>query len=161
MKRIAHLVAVVASLWGSQVSALSCLPPDVARSFTWASEAEELYLVVLGTFEFGNVPSSDTGDINAPREVEVSSRFDGQFLSSSGFTDAPPLDGTIRFECAGPWCGSMASDGAEVLAFVEQQPDGYVLAVGPCPGATFYEPTDDQLAQIVSCIKGRDCTHDF
>ena len=158
MRRFSLTMTAATMLYGGQVSALSCMAPDVTRSFTWAADAEEAYVILLGTFAFGDVPSADTGDINAPREVEVDARFEGQFLSSSGFTDAPPLDVTIRLECSGPWCGSMVSDGADVMAFVEQQQNAYVLSVGPCPGSVFYQPSEAELAQVVSCIKGRDCT---
>lgn len=156
MKRLT--LAVMMSVLASQSSALSCLPPDVAASFTRASEAEELYVVLLGTFDFGDVPSADTGDINAPREVEVESEFEGKYLSGDGFTDAPPLDVTLRFACLGPWCGSLTSDGSEVLAFVEQREDGFLLTVEPCFGTAFVNPTQAQQAQAISCMKGRDCT---
>ena len=161
MHRFALALATCSSLLGGQAAALSCMQPDVAASFTQAAEAEELYVVLLGTFTFGDVPTSDTGDINFPREVEVSSRFDGKFLSGNGFTDAPPLDVTIRFSCAGPWCGSLQSDGSQVLAFVEQRNDEYLLSVEPCFGTAFVNPTDAQQAQAVSCMRGRDCTPNF
>ena len=161
MHRLTAVLAVCATVLSGQAAALSCLPADVAASFTRASEAEERYVVLLGTFDFGDVPSSDTGDINFPREVEVTSRCDGKFLSGDGFTDAPPLDVAIRFACTGPWCGSLSSDGSEVLAFVEQRPNGYVLTVEPCFGTAFVNPTQAQRAQAVSCMKGRDCTPSF
>lgn len=156
MKHIAVLSAAI-TLIASEAVALSCLAPDVARSFERAAQAEERYLIMLGTFEFGEVPSSDTGDINNPREVSVRSEFQGQYLTENGFQAAPPLAVEIAFTCAAAWCGGMASDGAQVLAFVEQTNAGYTLNVGPCGGQAFREPNATQIEQVLSCMSGDIC----
>jgi hypothetical protein len=43
----AALVAVA-----GQAQALSCLRADVARTFGWASDAQEHYVIMLGAFTF-------------------------------------------------------------------------------------------------------------
>lgn len=156
MKPIAYLSTMIALL-GSQAAALSCLQPDVAHTFDRAAQADEQYLILMGTFSFGDVPSSDTGNINNPRDVSVGSEFVGEYLTLEGFQAAPPLAVDIDFTCTAAWCGSMASDGATVLAFVEQTDAGYTLEVGPCGAHTFRDPTFAQVNQVLSCMKGERC----
>ncbi len=141
----------------TQAHALSCWRPDVARSFQLAAQADEAYVILLGTYEFGDVPSSTTGDINQRRDVEVTAQFSGMFLGENGFQDAPTLDVELAFTCAAAWCGSLQNDGAQVLAFVEQMSDGYRLEIGPCGGQAFTNPTDAQIAQVQACMTGDTC----
>ena len=150
------LSALIVGLAG-QAKALSCVRPDVAHSYERAAQAEERFIILLGTFAFGDVPSSQTGNINQPREVEVRSRFEGAYLTQEGFVEAPTLAVDLNFTCAASWCGSLTSDGAEVLAFVEQTATGYELHVGPCGGTAFRAPTPEQIAQVQSCIRGEGC----
>jgi len=152
------LFAVALSTVATQSQALSCLWPDVARSFNQANEAEESYVIFHGTFDFGDVPSSDTGNINAPREVEVASEFNGRFLGANGFERARPQDVTIQFTCSAAWCGSMSSEGQEVLAFVQQTDAGFSLDVNACGTNAFINPTQAQINQVLSCASGGDCT---
>lgn len=49
MKRALTLIAAVMA---TQAQALSCLPPSVATDFHTANDAEELYVVMLGTAIF-------------------------------------------------------------------------------------------------------------
>lgn len=156
MKSVPFL-SVALALVAGQATALSCVQPDVARSYEFAAQAEERYLIILGTLAFGEVPSSDTGEIHNPREVEVEAQFLGQYLTQDGFQAAPPLAVDIEFTCAASWCGSMTSDDAPVLAFVEQSDAGYTLTVGPCGGQAFKNPSDAQIDQVLSCMRGESC----
>ena len=156
MKSVAIRSAVI-TLVATETIALSCLRPDVADSFERAAQAEAAYVIMLGTFSFGAVPPSRTENINIPREVSVRSEFKGEYLTSNGFQSAPPLAVDIAFDCVASWCGQMASDGAQVLAFVLQTDAGYTLNVGPCGGQAFREPSSAQIEQVLSCMNGDSC----
>ena len=148
------LAAISALVLAGQAQALSCVPADVARTFAWASEAEESYLILNGSFAFTPAPAWQ-GDINSPPSVQLPATFEGRYLTQDGFVDAPPLEVLLDFVCLGPWCGAMQPD-AEVLAFVEQTQDGYVLQVEPC-SSTVLDPSDRNLAQVTSCMRGTGC----
>ena len=143
-------------LIASQSAALSCLQPDVVRSFQWASDAEEAYVVLLGSFTFDAPPSSQTDDINAPRIVTYQSVFEGQFLGAQGFVPIAPIDVTITHDCAGPWCGSMVAD-QPVLAYVQMTDTAFELSVGPCGGEVFGRPSRQAIDQVEACIRGETC----
>lgn len=149
--------ATLAMLMASQAQALSCMRPDVARAFDWASQAEESYVVLLGRLDF-EAPATRRGRPNDPQDLHVAARFTGQSLGVSGFSATAPLDVSLAFTCAGPWCGSMTPSRGDVLAFVERSADGYVLNVGPCGGTTFERPTHAQIQQVESCMRGQACT---
>ena len=153
------IAATLAVVFATQAAALSCLRPDVADTFNRAAAAEESYVVLLGSFDFV-MPQQPSTDINAPQTLRAQARFDGQFLSSAAFVPAPPLTVGIEFTCAGPWCGSLPTDGSEVLAFVVQSDDGYALNVGPCGGTAFVAPVAADIARVEACMRGEACEPD-
>ncbi len=145
----AALVAVA-----GQAQALSCLRADAARTFGWASDAQEHYVIMLGAFTF-SPPAEDEADINNRQSVRLPATFSGDYLGADGFVAAPTLDLTLGFECFGPWCGSIENNG-DTLAFVEQAADGYVLNVGPC-FSTVFAPNDANVQSVLSCMRGTGC----
>ena len=78
--------------------ALSCLRPDVARTYSQASEAEQAYVVVAGALRFdeGRLPEND-GTNQDRRTVAIPARLEGKSLSRAGVHDAV---------CAGHHAGS-------------------------------------------------------
>ncbi len=146
---------ITALVVAGQAQALSCMPADAARSFNWASNAEERYVILQGAFSFDFPKTEPVEDINNPPTVVLQSQFNGKYLTPDGFIDAPPLDVTVEFTCLGPWCGAMEAD-ENVLAFVEQADSGYILRVEPC-FSTVLEPSDRNLARVTSCMRGTGC----
>lgn len=151
-------LAFALSLLATPALSLSCLPPDVARSFKDAAEAEQAYVVVHGTLSFDEalLPESAQQDQNPPN-VEIPARLTGKSLSNSGFTTDFDRPITLRAVCFGPWCGRTAA-GGEHLAFVEQTESGYVLTLTPCGDYSFAEPTPAMVKKAAACFKGRNCT---
>ncbi len=145
------IVASLTVLLGvTQAQALSCVRSDVARTFAWASEADENYIILRGAFDFAQ---SRAGVQPSAKQLEAT--FEGSYLSAGGFVAAPTLDVTLNFECLGPWCGSINA-GEEFLTFVEQTSNGYVLRVGPCYSTAFQ--SDEQNVQTAeSCMRGGPC----
>jgi hypothetical protein len=155
MKRMMSIAGAMV-LCASQVSALSCMRPDVARTFQSAATAEESYIVLLGQFSFTAPPRRGLMDNNA-QPVSVPAQFEGSYLGADGFVAAPTLDVTMTFTCAGPWCGSMNGGSEQVLAFVQQTSAGYSLEVGPCQDKVFSEPDSMAVQQVEGCMRGETC----
>ncbi|AGI66176.1 hypothetical protein OAN307_c04350 [Octadecabacter antarcticus 307] len=147
------LAAALVAIAG-QAQALSCMQSDVARTFGWASEAEERYVVLLGAFAFSPPVKTQT-DTNIPQSVRLPATFSGKYLGADGFVTAPTLDVTLNFECLAHWCGSISHDEA-ILTFVEQTADGYVLNVNPCH-STIFAPDDGYVQTAESCMRGTGC----
>lgn len=157
MKSILSLTVAFTLATSGPVAALSCLVPNVTDSYRWASEAEEVFVALYGTFAFAPPPSSDTGDINFPREVSYVASFEGQALTANGFRTVAPKEVTVTHSCSGPWCGTLAPDVA-TMAFVEKRDDALFLSVGPCGGQTFPEPTRHMIDQVETCLQDGACT---
>ncbi|SMX40106.1 hypothetical protein [Octadecabacter ascidiaceicola] len=153
MKRF--LLAALIAVTAGQTQALSCMPPDIARTFNWANAAEESYLVLNGAFSF-DAPARTRGGQLDPETVSMRAGFEGSYLGAAGFVPAPTLDVTLTFVCLGPWCGSMESDGEDVLVFAQQTQDGYVVEIDPCFSKLF-EPSQDNIDRVESCIRGESC----
>ena len=152
MKPLTATLSMIAMVLGTQASALSCLRPDVARTFQEVAAAEESYVVLLGEFEFRAPPRQPVSNDAQPQQVIA--QFTGSALGGSGFVDTAPLELTLETTCAGPWCGGFPQPETEVLGFVELTPRGYVLSLGPCGGAVFSAVT----APIVeACMRGERC----
>lgn len=139
-------------------SALSCLRPDITRSYNAAAQADERYIVLYGEFFFRESLNPASG-IAAPTSPPASfvARFVGHYLSTEGFLNVVDIPITIQPECASVWCGRLASDTPSV-AFVEMLDDGgYQIDVGPCPQWVFDHTTAQDLEQLKTCINGGTC----
>ena len=151
-------LALAASLAANQAAALSCIPPDVARTFTEAAKSEDTYMILLGRFDVppGALPELDLSD-NDPEPVSVQAMFRGQQLQADGsFDGALSVPVLLAQSCAGPWCGQMAQD-QRMLAFVRQTETGLVLDVEPCDQWHFARPTDEMLETLGACVTGGEC----
>ena len=125
-----------------QAMALSCLRPDVARTYAEAAEAEAAYVVVHGELDFepGDMPPAE-GTEPAPKSRELRATLHGKGLTQGGFDTPFTRPITLEAQCLGPWC-AQAEPGVEVLAFVETAGDGYRLTITPCGGMAFQEPSE-------------------
>lgn len=157
MKRI--LAAVVLSLAAGPALSLSCLPVDVVTSFKDATTAEETYVVVHGTLEFdeSDLPEVDLDrQDQTPPQTDIAARLTGKSLSKAGFKADFDQPITLRVECLGPWCGQ-AVPGTDYLSFLQVTDEGYLLAVNPCGGFDFAEPTPAMLNTVTQCFQGKSC----
>jgi len=139
--------------------ALSCRPPDVARTYHSAAEAEAAYVVVHGTLDFDErrLPKADMSDqASIPPSTRIPAQITGQALTLSGFDHAFDRQITLDLRCFGPWCAGAVS-GIPYLAFLQRTDAGYVLELDPCGGFGFSEPTDEMLTRVEGCYQGKAC----
>ncbi|WP_306114586.1 MULTISPECIES: hypothetical protein [unclassified Roseovarius] len=159
MRRL--VLPLVLSFAAGPALSLSCLPMDVATSFNDAVAASERYIIVHGTLEFdeGKLPEVDMDrQDQTPPQTDIPARLRGKSLSKSGFKTDFDRPITLRAMCLGPWCGRAVS-GTEYLSFLQITDDGYMLAVNPCGGFDFAEPTGAMLNTVKRCFKDGTCAN--
>ncbi|WP_425040731.1 hypothetical protein [Primorskyibacter sp. S187A] len=151
------IVSLVLGLAGP-AHALSCLPPDFARSYADVAQAEARFTMVVGVLDFDpeQLPRVDwQRQQDTPPETHIPARLTGRSFQADGFTGRFALDVTLRVLCFGPWCGG-ATSGAEVLAFVNLDDKPPSVEVTPCGGHVFgADPAT--LARALACYRGEDC----
>ncbi|KNX40569.1 hypothetical protein ROTO_29110 [Roseovarius tolerans] len=157
MIRVA-LFTLLCALTGPAL-ALTCLPPDVARTYQQAAEAEEAYIVVHARLEFDAdaLPRTDWQDQAAsPPHTLIPARMTGHALTKTGFDLRFDRAITLDAQCFGPWCAG-AIPGTSYLAFLQRTQDGYLLALDPCGGMGFADPTPETLRRVETCYSGGRC----
>ncbi|TDL79374.1 hypothetical protein E2L08_10125 [Palleronia sediminis] len=154
MIRLAATAALLTGIAGPALS-LSCLAPDVARSFKTAAGSDETYAIVLGAFAFD--AATPPFDGTALDEASIPAQFEGELLAEDGFTRAISGPITLQVSCETGICGTIAS-GERVLAFVRESTAGPVVELGPCPQWVFPTPESRQIARVIDCATGGPCT---
>ena len=138
-------------------ASLSCMRPDVARTYGYAAEAKETYIVVHGTLKFNDQKLPQDHYNNNPQNLKIKARLSGKSLSQSGFKSDFDRAITLEVNCLGPWCGN-ATSGVPYLAFLRKEGSAYALAVDPCGGMGFAQPSHKMLRRVHQCMKGGPCT---
>lgn len=150
MIRLAAVLAVAAS----QAAALSCLPPDPARSFSFAAnEPDRRFSIVAGRLDFTPTtgPKRPMGEPRPP----FSARLSGDALNVDGFTFPFNQRITVRPTCAGSWCGNIPEPLSAVF-IIERTSRGYEIEAGPCGGELFDDtPAVRQIFE--TCMSGGTC----
>ena len=85
----------------------------------------------------------------------VPARFDGFALGLAGFTRPLQTTVTLQPSCLGPRCGSMGQ--GVWLVFAQRTEDGYRVAVDPCGGWAFQNPSEAVLDALAGCLRGEAC----
>lgn len=154
--------AILSLVCATKVSALSCMPPDAARTFQYASESEALYMAIWGELEFEPITLPDMGVTSDPAYVPPSAVavFTGKALSQSGFVDIEPREIIVQPSCVGSWCGNLTPN-EPVLAYVEIADDQTLtLNAGPCYSWHMPNPTPAMISVVETCIQGGPCEPD-
>jgi hypothetical protein len=134
---------------------LSCMPPDAARTFNWASDSEDTYSAFLGTLDFAPVSRPSGFDPN-PDPVTRTARFSGSALGGDGFAPIPDRDIGLVLSCMASWCGNL-EPGTRVLAFAKRVAGGYEITVDPCYTEVFTDPAPEIVATVEACMRGGPC----
>lgn len=157
--RAAVWTAVLAASLAGPALALSCLRPDLPRTYQKLDAAEETYVVVHGrlTFDETRLPRPDmTGQAEPPPGARIPARLAGKALSPAGFVTPYDRAVTLDLRCFGPWC-PIGESGMDVLVFVERGSTGDVVTLDPCYAHVFVAPNAQMLNQAVTCMRGGPC----
>ena len=154
------LVALTLAAFATQAAALSCMRPDLARTYQHADKSEEVYSVVMGEFAFDERAMPEGRMISGggfeDEVTEIPARFTGQALGRNGFATDYDVEVMLGVQCLGQWCGGMSS-GETVIAFLRHGEETLILDVTPCGETVFTDPNQAQIAMAISCINGGTC----
>lgn len=154
-----NLLIALALVLPQTAMALSCMPYSVETAYVEAREAKERYYVVRGALSFDprKMPKVDLerqGDTQPMTHVPAELR--GKALSKSGFAVPFDHDVTLAVACFGPWCADVPLK-SDVLVFVRNTPEGYVIATNPCGGFLFADPNPAMIRAVKACFAGQRC----
>jgi hypothetical protein len=158
MRFIALVVSLIAP---AQAFALSCVPPSVEFSYATATKSEDTYLLGTGTLFFDQtlMPRSTVG-VERPAEMtRIPAKVSGMAFTGAGFDQKFEADVELIVRCIQSWCPAVDSE-KEHLLFLKQAETNYELALNPCGGAAFPEPTTEMLDEVLACFKDGNCSTD-
>lgn len=156
MRRSGLILSLLICLMAHPALALSCLKPDVVRSYLEAHHSEDRWGAVVGRLHFdesrrpGAVGGSD-------REgALLRGQFVGYSLSEDGFDEPFQSHVTVQIDCFASWCGHPKS-GTRYLAFVKRVGGRHVIISDPCETWLFKNPRRKDLKALHRCFTGGYC----
>lgn len=153
MKRLG-LTAMFLAVLASQASALSCLPPNIARTFNQVNDAPDVYVMGLGVLTAtGQIPKYKEGK---PRHI--SAQFKAVFLGTSGLSAEQDMAVTVDAICYASWCGGFPKTDEKMIAFLKKTGAGYRLESNPCDGHFKIAPSPKEIRLLQKCLKRGGCS---
>jgi len=152
----AVFTAVAFALLAGPAAALSCMAPDIVRSYEYAADQDEIYFLFKGNISLVEDQEMPTGrtDLRSSAPAEVSlepvyGSFVGEIFNEGAFV---PYEATmeVQVECVASWCGSYP-DEDEALYFVSAAESNlwFNLGMSPCGGTRFpVEEADTLIAHL-------------
>lgn len=141
--------------------ALSCMRPEITRSFDYWNKSDKTYVLVRGVLNPTRPlpkPPVPSGDINAPTPPQPHIyQFSGKIIGKH--TDRKwqgPV--TVTPTCVAAWCASHFKGSGEAIIALEVNGPNYALTYGltygPCGGSIFNQDLDKNEAALRACLKG-------
>jgi hypothetical protein len=152
-----HLaLAATIGLAAGPATALSCLRPDLERSYTWADERPELFVLALGSL-VRTGPDAPDGPASDNPQARVSytfpARFEGRLANAEGFTAERAFDVTVEVDCQSVWCGGDSLSEYGLYFFRRDGEDAHSLEAGLCGGFFFGNPEEHQLIEVLEMMR--------
>ncbi len=148
-------IALMFSLMSSEAMALSCLKPNIGRTFNTVNEAEETYYMVQGILTAkGPIPKRQPGVAR-----HIPAEFTGVFFSNTGQTEERTVPVIVDAICYASWCGGFPKSKLPMLAFLKQTPEGYRVESNPCDGHFKIEITPKETKILQRCLKKGKCSN--
>lgn len=151
------LLTLSLGLAAGPADALSCMRPDVLRSYKAAADAYEAYVVVSGVMVHDVQSVPEDRNENSPR-VNYTARLVGAYLGDEGFTGTFDAPVDVTLDCVSAWCSPLPAQRESVLAFVRKTETGYALNVQPCRQWLFENPEPEQMVALFDCHTSGNCT---
>lgn len=153
-------IALVLSLAAAgPASALSCLAPTVAGTYTNAAESPADYVIGAGSLALtgpSNPPQGTVaqgGDPNQMVGYTQPAQFDGGLFTGEDFDNQQVVDVTVDVTCVAAWCGAAAPVDYG-LFFFRVVNGAYILDAGACPGTVFPDTHPGMLQEVIDCYQG-------
>lgn len=153
MKRLGLLTGLCVVL-ASQAAALSCMKPNIGRTFNYVQESSDIFSMALGTVTAkGVIPKYKDG-----KARHIPSKFKGIFLGPNGQTEEREVDITVDAICLAHWCGGFPETEKDMLVFLKKTDAGYRLESGPCDGHYKIGPTPKEVRSLQKCMRRGKCS---
>ena len=155
-------LSFILCIFASNLWAMSCLPKNTYRSFGEAAAAGQTDFVAIGVLEYlgetPHVPGAITLlDRSNPPRFEAQAVFRGLSVTDTDVSSQVDIDLTVEVTCVANWCGAFPAEDTQILAFIDQRPEGRVLSFGPCMGPSIVAATQEDVKIAQSCLKGGTC----
>ncbi|PIB26665.1 hypothetical protein BFP76_12315 [Amylibacter kogurei] len=149
-------------MFAQSAHALSCMRPNIARSFNEFAQSDDIY--VLG---FGKItptqkiidPNKGKDGVAKHESYSVQASFSGRFMGKSGWGEPKTLPVRVEVQCLSIWCGGFPSGKQDAIAFFQKTKSGYVLNMGPCGGNYKASPTSQEQSILKSCFRNNKCSN--
>ena len=158
LKGAAAGLALVLS--ATQAVALSCIEPDVERSFNRWVDSEDTYYIGVGSLKpldaLQKIPNRFLTQGSNDNDTPITARyqFSGELLDGERGHPAD-LQITVNITCAGPWCGGFPKEGESgLMALRGTGILNLTLDMHACPGSIFPAGTKGRIQQ---CIRDGRC----
>ncbi len=154
-------VTLALSCLATPALSLSCEFLDPAGMYQQAANSDDRYVIVHGSFLRDGPdtpPVAETTEDGQGVPYTFPALFYGDIGSRVGFRTPTELEVTVDVSCVLDYCGAPPPDGRDVLAFLRVNQDrDYFLRVEACPAWLIFDPTQEELDQITSCMRGGGC----
>lgn len=149
-------LALALAFTSAPAAALSCLRPDIARSYDWADERPEPFVLALGSLVRAG-PDTPDGPVSDNPQDRVSysfpARFDGRLATADGFTVERAFDVTVEVQCESVWCGGESLSDYGLYFLRRDGEDTHALEAGLCGGFFFGNPTEHLLMEVLAMMR--------
>jgi hypothetical protein len=153
------IVLAVSLIAPAQAFALSCMQPSVSFSYATAIESDDTYLLGTGMLDFDRtlLPRTTNG-VEKPAEItRIPATVSGMAFTGAGFDQEFEAEVELIVRCLETWCPVVDSE-KEHLMFLREGKASYELALNPCGGAAFPEPTPEMLNEVLACYTDGNCS---
>ena len=154
------LLAFMLMCAASQAHALSCIRPEIERSFNRWVDSENSYYIGVGTLSpVGAVPdipnATQQNDFDRREPITMAYTFTGRLLDGGrGVPVDMPI--TVSVSCLASWCGNFPAAGANgLMALRGTEVASLTLDMNACPGSIFPAETETTVS---ACIREGRCT---
>lgn len=154
------LVALVACLaFTPPAWSLSCLRPDIVRTYEMARDAKAGFWIVLGEIVADGpiaTPEPDAvGRFKENASASTSVAFAGLGMTADGSYKGFEQRITLTITCLAHWCGSV-QDETHVFAAIEVKDTGPELIIDPC-SSRVVPFSEDGEERLMACVRDGVC----
>ena len=159
MKRI--LLALLCTGLAAPAWSLSCIRPDIVRTFEEARDSDAGFWIVRGRIIADGPVATPEPDANGRYKDNAVAKTPAQFVGvglrpNGEFADFK-RDITLSVSCIAHWCGSPPLD-TDVFAAIEVKDSGPELQVDACSSRVM-PYSEDGEKRLLQCLSDGICTN--
>lgn len=143
--------AVLFTVLGTQLSALSCVFPEISETYVYYDESPSTYVVLLGQIKY-DVPvlPSEPTDLT----ITLQGQFEGFQIGRGKDLSQLSAPITVQVGCDSTWGCGFVSDAPDTISFVQLTDDGYFIQGSLCPGDQYSNADPANMNALQRCMRG-------